>query len=71
MTDMQADQTINPASDTNNPQNDFLGVKLPSDLMLKIKAAAAADGRSVSSFVRQHLGKYTDQVISEHAAQNN
>mgnify|MGYP000081174313 CR=1 FL=1 len=71
MTDMQADQMINPASGISTPQNDFLGVKIPSELMQKIKDTAAADGRSVSSFVRLHLGKLADQVISERDARNN
>jgi predicted DNA-binding protein len=47
-----------PRQDTDFPE--YLGVKMPTDLMERIEAAADRQGRTVSSFVRHTLRRRLD-----------
>ena len=59
---MTDDTTANTESST------LLGVRVPEPLRSKIKAAAAREERTESSFVRFYLGIAADQVLADHEA---
>jgi hypothetical protein len=61
MPDQQQSETIKSPTEKSS---DYLGVKLPTDLMERIKREAKRDGRTVSSYVRFQLGNRAAEILT-------